>query len=47
MPPRRQWTASDGTTHYSELISFGSDKTARAVQRPALKAVRELDERTP
>jgi hypothetical protein len=47
MLPRRRWSASDGSTHHSKLISFGSDKTARAFQRAALKAVRELDERTP
>jgi hypothetical protein len=45
--PRRHWTDAAGNTHYQKLIDFGSDRSERAFARAALKAVRELNAKTP
>jgi hypothetical protein len=43
----RQWTDAAGNTRYAKLIDFGSDHSERAFARAALKAVRELNAKTP
>jgi hypothetical protein len=45
--PSRSWTAEDGATHYTKLLSWGDDVTERRFRKAALAAIRRLLEANP